>query len=86
MKKVPHFNLDYTQSKDGVCRVSLNGLYIGRILNHYKNNYLQFVPKGFEKSFLRHDIILKNFNTVNEVMEYLKRRIIKRYKKYGEYI
>lgn len=86
MKKVPHFNLDYTQSKDGICRVKLNGLYIGRILDHYKNSHLQFVPKGFDHSFLRHDIILKSFNTVDEVMGYLRYRAIKRYEKHGEFI
>jgi hypothetical protein len=86
MRKIPHFNLDYTQTKTGICNVSLNGLYIGRILDYYKNNELQFVPKGFDQSFLRHDIQLKSFKTVDEVMSYLRLRVIKRYIKYGEFI
>jgi len=86
MNKIPHFNLDYTQDKHGVCRVCLNGLYIGRILDYYKNNALQFVPKGFDQSFLRHDMTLKSFNTVDEVMKYLRRRVIKRYIKCREFI
>ncbi len=79
MRKVPHFNLDFMECK-GMYRIKLNGIYIGRVFDYYKNGGFQFVPKGFEQSFLSRDIVLKTFKTVDEVKAYLRFRITKRYK------
>lgn len=85
MRKVPHFNLDFMECR-GIYRINLNGIYIGRVFDYYKNGGFQFVPKGFDDSFISRDITLKTFKTVDEVKAYLKRRITKRYEKHGELI
>lgn len=84
-KKIPSFNLDYTFHNDK-WRVSLNGLYIGMICKYYKNDLYQFVPKGFHDSFLRKSITLRSFPNHHEVLKYVRRRLIKRYIKYGTFL
>jgi len=83
--KVPQFTLGHTE-KDGIMRICINGIYIGRIYNFRNEGGVEFVPKGYTTSFARHHIYLHTFESHDKALEFLKIAFHKRFEKHGKFI